>query len=102
MTPIAMVSPPKCYATIAAFYAVNRERGPFRTSVLLDGDYAFVAWRGTHSGGEGTFHRRAGRWCVLINGGGALNLDELGRYGVPRPNVERLYAKMQRLFAKER
>ncbi|MDB5043774.1 MAG: hypothetical protein JWN27_4500 [Candidatus Eremiobacteraeota bacterium] len=96
---LAMTTPPACYATVDAYYVTHRERGPFHTDLVVDGRYAMAAWHGTHSGGEGAFERRSGRWCVLTNGGGALNVDELVRFGVPRPNAERLSAKLERVFA---
>ena len=87
--------PPACYASVASFYAANRERGPFHTTVVTEGNYAYASWYGLHSGGEGAFQRRAGRWCKLVNGGGAMNVQELAASGVPRATAERLFAKMR-------
>jgi hypothetical protein len=87
---------PACYASIARYYALHHERGEFHTTVVKDGDYAYVSWYGFHSGGEGAFQRRGARWCKLVSGGGAMNVGDLVQYGVPRPTAERLYAKMQR------
>ncbi len=100
MIAIAMTPPHACYSTIANYYAINRERGPFHTTILTDGDYAFVSWYGVHSGGEGMFRRRAGRWCVLSNSGGAYNVDEMVHAGMPRPTAQRLFDRMQKVFAK--
>ncbi|HWT07110.1 MAG TPA: hypothetical protein VN224_15200 [Xanthomonadales bacterium] len=87
---------PACYASIAGYYALNRERGEFHTTVVTDGDYAYVSWYGFHSGGEGAFQRRGARWCRLVNTGGAMSVADLIHYGVPRANAERLFAKLQR------
>ncbi len=89
-------NPPTCYASVARYYAKKHERG-FHTTVVTDGDYAYTSWYGFYSGGQGAFHRRGTRWCLLVNGGGAMNVDELVHYGVPRPSAERLFAKMRRL-----
>ena len=93
---IATAPPPACFSTIASYYATHRETGPFHTTIVTDDDYALVSWYGTHAGGQGAFRRRHRRWCVLVNSGGAFNVDELVRYGVPRSHAERLFAKMQR------
>jgi hypothetical protein len=90
------MTPPACYGSVSQYYVDHRERGPFHTTILYDGDYALVQWSGTHSGGQGAFRRRGGRWCVLVNGGGAMNAGELARYGVPRANAMRLLARMRR------
>ena len=87
-----------CYAQIASYYRAHHERGPFHTKVFTDGDYALVSWYGTHSGGEGLFRRRGAQWCLLVNGGGALDVDESVRYGVPRATAKRLIARRQRSF----
>jgi hypothetical protein len=93
---ISPATPPACYATVAQYYAIHHERGEFHTTVVTDGDYAYVSWYGVHSGGEGAFQRRGARWCKLVSGGGAMNVADLVQYGVPRPTAERLFAKMQR------
>ena len=93
-------TPPACYATVARYYATHHERGEFHTTIVTDGGYAYASWYGTHSGGQGAFHRRGARWCLLVNGGGAMDVRTLIEYGVPRPNAERLFAKMQRRLPK--
>ena len=90
-------TPPACYAKISAYYATNHEVGPFYTQVVTDGAYAFVNWHGTQSGGVGIFRHSGGRWCVVTNGGGWINVDEMVHYGVPRATAQRLYAKMKRV-----
>ncbi len=95
-----MTPPHACFSSVASYYVTHRERGPFHTTVLTDAGYAFASWYGVHSGGEGIFQRRAERWCVLVNTGGALNVDEMVRYGVPRPTAQRLFDRMQTVFAK--
>ncbi|GAC1659691.1 MAG: hypothetical protein NVS4B13_05290 [Candidatus Elarobacter sp.] len=97
MIPAPHATPPSCYRSIPAYYATHRERGPFRTKLFTDGDYALVEWTGGHAGGQGAFRRRGGRWCVLTNGGGAFSIDDLVQYGVPRANAQRLFARSQRL-----
>jgi hypothetical protein len=87
---------PACYASVASYYAMHHERGEFHTTVVTDGDYAYVSWYGHNSGGEGAFHHRGGRWCKLVSAGGAMSVQELVGYGVPRANAERLFAKMRR------
>lgn len=89
-------APPACYASVASYYTSHHERGEFHTMVVTDGDYAYVSWYGFHSGGEGAFQHRGGRWCKLVSGGGAMNVQDLVQFGVPRATAERLYAKMQR------
>jgi hypothetical protein len=89
-------NPPTCYASVARYYQLHHERGAFHTTVVKDSDYAYVSWYGLHSGGEGAFHRRGARWCVLVSTGGAMSVRDLVMYGVPQPVAERLYAKMQR------
>jgi hypothetical protein len=93
---LALATPPECHAKIADYYAVHREIGPFHFRAVTDGDFAYTAWSGTHSGGEGVFRRRNGRWCVIVNGGGDFRIDEMVEYGVPRAIAQRLSAKMKR------
>lgn len=95
---LAQGAPPACYAAVAAFYALpsHRERGPFRYRVFVDGDWALATWSGTHGGGEGIFRRRNRRWCVVVNGGGALRPSEMTQYGMPPATVNRIVAKMNR------
>jgi hypothetical protein len=91
-------TPPACYAAVGRYYAVpgHREVGPFHFTVFTDGGWAVAAWSSTHSGGEGIFRRRNGRWCVVVNSGGAFRTSEMAHYGMPRAVAERLNAKMKR------
>jgi len=93
---LALATPPECHATIGGYYALHREIGPFHFRAVTDGDFAYTAWWGTHSGGEGIFRHRSGRWCAIVSGGGALGVDGMVEYGVPRATAQRLSAKMKR------
>jgi hypothetical protein len=93
---LALATPPECHATIGGYYALHREIGPFHFRAVTGGDFAYTTWWSTHGGGEGVFRHRSGRWCAIVSGGGALGVDGMVEYGVPRATAQRLSAKMKR------
>jgi len=68
----------------AAVEAVRRlMRGPFVPSVHVAGIYAIGEWYGA-GGGEGLFKRIGPAWTRIGGGGGAMGVDVVHAYGVPR------------------
>jgi hypothetical protein len=58
-------------------------QGPLVPSVRVAGAYARGGWYGA-GGGEVLFKRVDGKWQRVTGGGGALGVDEMRRYGVPK------------------
>jgi len=55
----------------------------FIPSVRVSGQFALGHWYGG-GGGERLFQRVGGKWQSIAGGGGAMDAEDLGRYGVPR------------------
>ncbi len=58
-------------------------RGPFVPSVAVSHDYALGNWYGA-GGGETLYAKRGGRWRRIAGDGGAMGVEEMKKYGVPR------------------
>ncbi len=58
-------------------------RGPLVPAVVVSGNWAIGEWYGA-GGGETLFRRRDGRWSRTTGGGGAMGVQEMREYGVPR------------------
>jgi hypothetical protein len=58
-------------------------RGPLVPSVLVSGNWALGTWYGA-GGGESLYKLLDGRWRLVASGGGAMGVDEMRVYGVPR------------------
>ena len=58
-------------------------RGPIVPAVVVSGDWALGHWYGA-GGGEALYRKREGRWALITRGGGAMGVDEMRRFGVPR------------------
>jgi hypothetical protein len=56
--------------------------GPLVPYVIVHGGWALGEWYGA-GGGEALYHEREGRWRLVENGGGALGVDYMRKYGVP-------------------
>jgi len=57
--------------------------GPLVPYVVVSGDWAMGEWYGA-GGGEALFHKRDGHWHLVENGGGAMGVDYMRKYGVPQ------------------
>lgn len=58
--------------------------GPLVPYVVVYGSWAMGEWYGA-GGGESLYHEREGRWQLVESGGGAMGVDYMRKYGVPRP-----------------
>ncbi|MBV8497767.1 MAG: hypothetical protein JO003_00725 [Candidatus Eremiobacteraeota bacterium] len=58
-------------------------RGPLVPYVLVAGEWAKGGWYGA-GGGESLYEKRDGRWTLAISGGGAMGVDYMRKYGVPK------------------
>jgi hypothetical protein len=58
-------------------------RGPLVPYVVVSGDWAMGEWYGA-GGGEALYQKRSGRWHVVEDGGGAMGVDYMRKYGVPQ------------------
>jgi hypothetical protein len=56
--------------------------GPLVPYVVVYGSWAKGEWEGA-GGGDSLYHKREGRWRLVENGGGALGVDYMRKYGVP-------------------
>ena len=67
-------------------------RGPLIPGVAVSGNWALGEWYGA-GGGQSLYHKRARRWTLVTDGGGAMGVEEMREYGVPRAAwcVFRLY-----------
>jgi hypothetical protein len=68
-------------ADIVAIRALAR--GPLVPFVAVSGRYGYAQWYGG-GGGAWFFVKRGATWKYLTGGGGAMNADEVARYGVPK------------------
>jgi hypothetical protein len=57
--------------------------GPLVPYVVVSGDWAMGEWYGAGDG-EALYQRRSGRWHLVENGGGAMGVDYMKKYGVPQ------------------
>jgi hypothetical protein len=57
--------------------------GPLVPAVVASGNWALGSWYGA-GGGEDLFSKHAGRWKLVAGGGGAMGVDVMREYGVPR------------------
>lgn len=57
--------------------------GPLVPYVRVAGDWALGEWYGA-GGGEALYRKNNGRWQLVENGGGALDVGYMRRYGVPQ------------------
>lgn len=58
-------------------------RGPLIPYVVVSGDWAMGEWYGA-GGGESLYEKRRGRWHLVESGGGAMGVDYMRKYGVPK------------------
>jgi hypothetical protein len=58
-------------------------RGPLVPYVVVSGTWAMGEWYGG-GGGDSLFEKRDGRWRLVEDGGGAMGVDYMRRYGVPQ------------------
>ena len=58
-------------------------RGPLVPYVVASGNWAMGEWYGA-GGGEALFRKRDGRWRLVEDGGGAMGVDYMRKYGVPQ------------------
>lgn len=58
-------------------------RGPFVPYVIVAGNWAVGEWYGG-GGGESLYQRRNGTWELVTSGGGAMGVEQMRHYGVPR------------------
>ncbi len=72
--------PVVCGTSVAAIfekYQLPTYRGPgaenYSLSVVTDGPWAYVGWGIGETGGQSIYHHVDGRWCRVMNGGGAMN-----------------------------
>ena len=57
--------------------------GPLVPYVVVYGRWAMGEWYGA-GGGDALYHEREGRWQLVENGGGAMGVDYMRKYGVPQ------------------
>lgn len=57
--------------------------GPLVPYVLISGDWAKGEWYGA-GGGDALYHKRGDTWTLIENGGGAIGVDYMKKYGVPQ------------------
>jgi hypothetical protein len=69
-------------------------RGPFVPYVRISGSYALGEWYGA-GGGQWIYRKRNGRWMFLTGGGGAMNAEELQKYGIPAADAHVLLSGAQ-------
>ncbi len=71
------------FGPIADVEAIReRLRGPLVPYVVVQGAFALGDWYGA-GGGQNLYHRENGNWTRIAGGGGAMNVSELRRLGVP-------------------
>jgi hypothetical protein len=58
-------------------------QGPLIPYVVVSSDWAMGEWYGA-GGGEALYRKRQGNWRVVEDGGGAMGVDYMRKYGVPR------------------
>lgn len=58
-------------------------KGPLIPYVVVSEDWAIGEWYGA-GGGQSLYQRRADRWHLVETGGGAMGVDYMRKYGVPR------------------
>jgi hypothetical protein len=58
-------------------------RGPLVPSVVVSGDWAMAEWYGG-GGGESLYRKRGGGWQLVEDGGGAMGVDYMRKFGVPQ------------------
>jgi hypothetical protein len=58
-------------------------RGPLVPYVVVSGNWALGEWYGG-GGGEALFEKSDGRWRLVENGGGAMGVYYMRKYGVPQ------------------
>lgn len=58
-------------------------RGPLVPYVVISGNFAMGGWYGA-GGGETLFERFGGQWRQISEGGGAMGVEDVRRYGVPQ------------------
>ena len=58
-------------------------RGPLVPWVAIARDWAMGEWYGA-GGGQTLFRKRGGAWTFVAGGGGAMGVNEMRQYGVPR------------------
>ena len=58
-------------------------RGPFVPFVVVSGNYALGNWYGA-GGGQSLFRKADHRWRLMKEGGGAMGVDLMQKYGVPK------------------
>jgi hypothetical protein len=94
--PTVPAHPAWCAKRIDAALQVRSPGTRYRlTALRRDGAYAYVGWVvGENGGGQAVLVRDDAGWCVLASGGGAMNVQDMIRYGVPRETAHRLYAAM--------
>jgi hypothetical protein len=65
---------------------------PYRlTGLRVDGRYAYASWARAGGDGEAAFVHTDAGWCVLISGGGVMDVRTLVESGVPRDVAVRLF-----------
>ena len=94
MTAAAQATPPACYADVRSYYAGRAADGKLRLHVFTAHGYAIVPWSTRHTGGEGIFRLRNGKWCLIADGGGIVDDNGLVSYGVPRDVAQQLMAQL--------
>jgi hypothetical protein len=57
--------------------------GPLVPYVVVSGDWAMGEWYGA-GGGQSLYRKRDSRWYLVESGGGAMGVDYMRKYGVPR------------------
>jgi hypothetical protein len=57
--------------------------GPLVPYVLVSGDWAKGEWYGA-GGGDALYHKRNGTWTLVENGGGAISVYYMKKFGVPQ------------------
>ncbi|HEY1866832.1 MAG TPA: hypothetical protein VGG70_00955 [Candidatus Cybelea sp.] len=58
-------------------------RGPLVPYVVVSGNWAMGEWYGA-GGGEALYQKHEGRWHLVEDGGGAMGVDYMRKFGVPQ------------------
>lgn len=59
-------------------------------TITVAAPYALVEWVTLHSGGQSLYRKKGASWARIASGGGAMDVRDLVRYGVPRAIAEQL------------
>ena len=95
--PVAVPTPISCAESPSAAVlrrAIDAKHSQLR--LVFDGPYAFAKLSNATQGSEALLERRSGRWCVVTQGGGELDITALRESGMSNGAAERLYHRMGR------